>query len=211
MKFLKSILLLTFCLITLATFAQDVYHFKNALVASVPNRYGREAIYTDLLAYQLYTKTLKTPAEGAVWGKGENSEDVIWQSVVADSANRLFRRGGRGGGGFGRGGYFYLTYNSEKEGTALLNVRGNNGLYFNGESHAGDPYNAGWLYIPVKINKGLNELYIRGAFAIASLTFPAKPVLLNTEDPTLPNIIVNGENNVLQGAIVVINTSANEL
>jgi poly(3-hydroxybutyrate) depolymerase len=211
MKFLKSTLSLIFFLIALSTLAQDVYHFKNALVASIPSRYGREAIYTDMLAYQLYTKTLKTPVEGAVWGKSENGEDVVWQPVTADSANRLFRRGGRGGAGFGRGGYLYLTYTSDKEKTALLNVRGNSGLYFNGESHAGDPYNSGWLYIPVKIKKGLNELYIRGTFAIANLTFPAKPVLLNTEDPTLPSIIVSRENKALQGAIVVINTSATEL
>ncbi|HEX8313690.1 MAG TPA: alpha/beta hydrolase-fold protein [Flavisolibacter sp.] len=211
MKLLKPTLLLTIFLITLATFAQDVYHFKNALVASVPSRYGREALYTDRLAYQLYTKTLKTPAEGAVWGKGENGEDIVWQPVVADSANRLFRRGARGSGGFGRGGYLYLTYNAAKEGTALLNVRGSSGLYFNGESHAGDPYNSGWLYIPVKLKKGLNELYVRGTFAIASLTFPSKPVLLNTEDPTLPSIIANGQNNGLQGAVVLINASGNEL
>ncbi|MDQ3277838.1 MAG: alpha/beta hydrolase-fold protein [Bacteroidota bacterium] len=204
--------MLTISLSAFHSFSQEVYYFKSGLVASVPSRYGREALYTDALAYQLYTKTLKTPAEGAVWGKADNGEDIVWQRVVADSANRLFRRGGRGGGGgFGRGGYIYLTYNSENERPALLNVRGNSGLYFNGESHAGDPYNSGWMYIPVKLKKGLNELYVRSAFAIASLTFPVKPILLNTEDPTLPSIIVNGQNKALQGAVVVINTSANEL
>ncbi len=207
-------LLLLFSLSTLAVFSQEVYHFKKGLVASVPSRYGREALYTDMLAYQLYTKTLTTPTEGAVWGKADNGEDIVWQAVTADSANRLFRRGGRGpggGGGFGRGGYIYLTYEAEKEGPAILNVRGNSGLYFNGESHAGDPYNSGWLHLPVKLKKGLNELYVRATFAVASLTFPAKPVLLNTEDPTLPHIVVNGQNNGLQAAVVVINTSAKEL
>lgn len=212
MKFLKPMLFVSLSFIALATTAQEVYYFKSGLFLSSGGRYGREAIYTDMLAYQLYTKTLKTPVEGAVWGKGDNSEDIVWQPVVADSANRLFRRGGRGtGGGFGRGGYLYLTYNSEKARTALLNVKGGSGLYFNGVSHAGDPYNLGWLYIPVELKKGMNELYIRATFAIASLTFPSKPVLLNTEDPTLPGIIVNGKNNELEGAVVVINTSAKEL
>jgi poly(3-hydroxybutyrate) depolymerase len=211
MKLRKSILSLSLSLffISLATTAQETYYFKSALYLSSGGRYGREAIYTDMLAYQLYTKTLKTPTEGAVWGKADNGEDIVWQPVVADSANRLFRRGNRGG--FGRGGYLYLTYHAEKARTALLNVRGNSGLYFNGVSHAGDPYNSGWLYIPVELKKGLNELYVRATFATASLTFPTKPVLLNTEDPTLPSIIVNGENNGLQGAVVVINTSAKEL
>lgn len=210
MKFLKSFLCLLFFLISLATFAQEIYYFKTALFLPSGGRYGREALYTDMLAYQLYTKTLKTPVEGAVWGKGENGEDIVWQPVVADSANRLFRRGGRGGG-FGRSGYMYLTYTADKEGVALLNVRGSSSLFFNGVLHAGDPYNSGWLYIPVKLKKGLNELYARGSFVIASLSFPAKQVLLNTEDPTLPSIIINGQNSALNSAVVVINTSSKEL
>ena len=210
-KVKSGFLILLICFSTFISYSQEVYYFKKGLVASVPSRYGREALYTDRLAYQIYTKTVKTPTEGAVWGKGERGEDIVWQAVVADSANRLFRSGGRGGAGFGRGGYMYLTYNADKERTALLNVRGNSGAIFNGESHAGDPYNSGWLYIPVKVKKGLNELYVRGTFAIASLTFPAKPVLLNTEDPTLPSIILKGQNNALQGAVVVINTTPKEL
>lgn len=204
-----NLLIIFISLFTLTSFSQEVYYFKKGLVASVPSRYGREAIYTDRLAYKLYTNTLKTPTEGGVWDKAENGEDIIWQPVEADSANRLFRRGSRGG--FGRGGYMYLTYQSEKERPALLNVRGNSSLFFNGELHAGDPYNSGWLYIPVKLKKGLNELYVRGTFAIASLTFPAKPVLLNTEDPTVPSIVVNGENNALEAAVVIINTTDKEM
>lgn len=209
MKFFKPAFFLLSILISLAGLAQETYYFKNALFLPSGGRYGREALYTDMLAYQMYTNTLKTPAEGAVWGKGDNGEDLSWQPVTADSANRLFRRGR--GGGFGRGGYLYLTYNAEKEGTALLNINGNSGVYFNGQLHAGDPYNSGWLYIPVRLKKGLNELYVRGALVVASLRFPQKPVLLNTEDPTLPSIVAGGQNKGLQGAVVVINTSSKDL
>ncbi|MBC7903923.1 MAG: prolyl oligopeptidase family serine peptidase [Gemmatimonadaceae bacterium] len=211
MKFQKSTLLVSFILLSLLAGAQEVYHFKKALFLSSGGRYGREAIYTDALAYQLYTNTLKTPADSAVWGKDDTGAELRWQSVVADTANRLFRRGGRGGGGFGRGGYMYLTYESDKEKVALLNVRGSSGLYFNGESHGGDPYSSGWLYIPVKIKKGLNEIYLRSTFAIANLTFPVKPVSLNTEDPTFPHIVVGAQSNALQAAVVVINSSPKEL
>lgn len=185
-------------------FSQDTYHFKSGLAVTSPQRYGREAVYTDLLAYRLYTNTLKTPADGAVF---EN--DQTWQAVTADSANRLFRRGsGRGrGGGFGRGGYFYLTYQSDREGTALLNIKGNSGLYFNGVPHMGDPYSSGWLYIPVQLKKGLNELYVRGVFITASLSFPGKPVQLITEDPTMPAIVIGQQQGMLQGTVVVINSS----
>jgi poly(3-hydroxybutyrate) depolymerase len=46
---------------------------------------------------------------------------------------------------------------------------------------------------------------------IAQLSFPSKPVLLNTEDPTLPSILLNGNNDALQGAIVVINSTSKDL
>ena len=54
-----------------------------------------------------------------------------------------------------------LPMNADKEKTALLNISGNSAVFLNGELHAGDPYSSGWLYIPVKLKKGLNELYVR--------------------------------------------------
>ncbi|MEP6701042.1 MAG: alpha/beta hydrolase-fold protein, partial [Bacteroidota bacterium] len=193
------------------SFSQEVYYFKNGLGVNAPTRYGREAIYTDQLAYQLYTNTLKKPVEGASFGLNERGQDITWQAVKTDSLHR-FRpaRGSGGQGGFGRGGtgYLYLTYTSLAEKVALLNIRGNSGVYFNGELHMGDAYSSGWLYIPVTIKKGLNEIYVRGQFVIASLVFPTKPVSLNTEDATLPSIVLNNQNNNLVGAVVVLNTSA---
>ncbi|RPD39968.1 prolyl oligopeptidase family serine peptidase [Chitinophaga barathri] len=208
-------LLVVLTSLQLPVFSQDTWHFKNGLVVTSPQRYGREAIYTDLLAYRLYTHQLKTPVDGAVFEKGEDGQPQTWQAVTADSANRLFRRGGRGGAGrginFGRGGYFYLTYQSDKAQPALLNIKGNSGLYFNGEPHTGDPYSSGWLYIPVQLKKGLNEIYVRGVFITASLSFPGKPVQLVTEDPTMPAIVIGEKNDALQGAVVVINHTSKEL
>ena len=54
-------------------------------------------------------------------------------------------------------------------------------------------------------------MYVRGLFIMASLHFPAKPVLLNTEDPTVPSIVLGEKNKELQAAVVVINTSAKAL
>src|SRR5688500_11479968 len=105
----------------------------------------------------------------------------------------------------------YLTYTSDMDKTALLNNSGKSGLFFNGEPHTGDLYRSGWMHIPVKLKNGLNELYVRGLFITASLTFPVKPALLKTDDPTLPHIVLNGNNDSLQAAIVVINTTSNEL
>ena len=43
----------------LVSTAQEIYTFKEGMIANIPHRYGREALYTDELAYQLYTNTLK--------------------------------------------------------------------------------------------------------------------------------------------------------
>lgn len=195
----------------LQTTAQEKVYFQNALAANIPSNYGREAIYTDALAYQLYTGQLKTPIKGDVWGKAENGMDISWQPVVADSAHRLFYRSPDRRSFFGRSGYLYLTYTAEKEGVALLNIKGANSLFFNGEPHAGDPYGSGWMYVPVKLKKGLNELYVRGIMATAFLSFAAKPVVLHTEDATMPTIRTGGQKAYLKGAVVVINASSKTL
>jgi len=204
----SPLILLVFVLSTATS--QNIHYFKTGLIASVPNRYGREAIYMDELAYQLYSNTLKKPVEGAASASSGSGQAISWQPVIADSLNRL--RGRQGGfGGRGMSSYMYLTYSSDQEKMALLNIKGNSAVYVNGEPHMGDAYSSGFLYIPVKLKKGLNEFYVRGGFITAALSFPGKPVSLNTEDPTLPAIVLNRDNGSLQGAVVVVNTTLKEL
>jgi poly(3-hydroxybutyrate) depolymerase len=218
---------------TLPTSVSAQHQFTTGLVALTSSRYGREAIYTDPLAYQLYTNTLKKPADGIVFGTDEQGREIRWVAVTADSLKRLrFRGNARGNGGApagpgvvagslrggigGGGGYTYLTYDSPRQQVALLNIRGNSNVYVNGELHMGDAYSMGYMHIPVSLKKGTNELYVRGVSVTASLTFPNQPALLRTDDPTLPSIRSGldrpGESNAsLQGAVVVINISTKPL
>lgn len=206
---------------------QSVYQFTKGLMTPVPSRYGREALYMDVLAYQLYSNTMKTPAEGETF-TDERGQALKWQPVTADSLLRLRGRmgfGPRSGGPAGPGitpgtarnsigvggSYIYLTYQAEKDQAALLNIKGNSGVYVNGVPHMGDAYSLGYMYIPVALRKGLNEFYVRGASVIASLSFPTKPVVLNTEDLTMPFVVVSKDNSHLQGALVVLNTTNSDL
>ncbi|MEP7251820.1 MAG: alpha/beta hydrolase-fold protein [Ginsengibacter sp.] len=194
--------------------AQDTIFFKKGLMASVPAHYGREAIVTDQLAYRLYSSSLQTPAEGAAFGTDEDGDAVTWQVVAADSLNRLrplVRPERRQGRRFG-GAYVYLTYNSAKETTALLNIKGNSFVFVNGVLHTGDPYGSGWLYLPVELKKGLNEFYVHAGYqTIASLIFPAKSIMINTEDATTPSVVLSHDNDSLRAAIVILNTTSKEL
>src|SRR5688572_8328968 len=141
MRKLNFHLLLAFLIMSLYTHAQEVYHFTKGLLIPSVSRYGREAIYTDQLAYKLYTNTLAKPIEGDSIGVGRNGQAIKWQAVTADSANRLRGRGGFGGGG----GYIYFTYESQKKQNAILNIKGNSAVIVNGVHHAGDAYALGWL------------------------------------------------------------------
>lgn len=210
-----------FLVASTSALAQQVFHFSEGLLVPAGSRYGREAIYTDLLAFKLYNGTLQTPSLNAVFDVTAKGDTLRWRPAKADTAHR-FRTVDWGNiprvnnpgnpGRVDRGGsYLYLTYNSPKEQAALLNIKGNSSLFFNGVPHAGDPYYSGWLYIPVQLKKGLNELYVRGSNVTADLIFPDKTVLLKTDDPTLPHIVIGQDNSKLKGALVVVNTSSKVL
>lgn len=198
-----------FFLLTYAAQAQSIYSFDKGLAIGPCHRYGREALYTDQLAYLLYQNKSQTPAEGQSL-PGNTSEAVKWQTVVADKDHK-FR-----GRSFNNG-YLYLTYDSNRDQTALLHTTGHNMVYANGAPHAGDPYASGWLYVPVMLKKGRNEFYVRTSqFSryqglMAELIFPEKPVSLNIDDPTLPTIVLGSQTEPLWGALVVVNTSTKPL
>jgi predicted peptidase len=186
--------------------AQKTWYFKKGLLIKGLHHYGREALYTDSLAYRMYNGTLQIPAEGELFSVNSKGDSLAWKAVTADSTNTFTNRG------FGRAGYLYLTYNALGQQAVLLDIQGNSAVFVNGILHAGDPYSAGWLYIPVILKKGLNELYVRTyGQTVASLIFPEKPVMLSTKDSTLPYVVLQKQNGVLQGAVVVINSTAKEL
>lgn len=206
--------------------AQETHVFSDGLLANFPSRYGREAVYTDELAFRLYAGSLKTPALNDTVGRNDQGQPIYWRALAADSGGQLRWRNNNSGrppagpgvqtaglrGGLGPGGgYIYLTYVAKKAGLAILNAKGNSGVFINGIQHAGDPYSMGFLHIPVFLKKGLNEFYLRGTSVSAKLEFPPKEVLLKTDDPTLPFIVIGKQNGIQQGAIVVINGSKKPL
>jgi dienelactone hydrolase len=185
---------------------QTEYHFKNGLAVAQCHRYGREAIVMDQLAHQLYTGEFKKPVAGEKLFTNEQGTDLLWQNIEVDTAGRFK-------GDVLTNGYIYLTYQSDRSQNALLNISGNSMFYFNAEPHGGDIYNDGWMKIPVKLKKGINEILIRcGNFTrwqgiSARLIFQEKPVLLSTEDVTLPHIVIGKSKEDLLGAVVIINAS----
>ena len=202
----KKFILLFLIVNAQASLAQSTFIFTKGLFIEGVHHYGREAIYADSLAYQLYNKTLEKPALGKAFWNGVSSNAKLWQEVNANKQNIFEAKG------FGMGGYLYLTYESPESKNVLLQIKGNSSVYVNGVLHAGDPYAAGWLYIPINLKKGENEFYVRRYFQTSvTLVFPEKPISIITADSTLPHVVLNVQNGMLQGAVVVMNSSAKEL
>ena len=208
----KIILGLSFLLICTINSArsQNVYKFTEGLAVGQCHQYGREAIYKDELAYQLYSGLLTKPQDGYVFTKNEKGEEIRWKPVKSDTSGR-FR-----GESFTNG-YIYLTYQSSKEQSVLLNITGHDMVFVNGVPRGGDAYRYGWMHLPVQLKKGNNEFYIRvarfGRFGgiTAKLTFPAKAIAFNTDDLTLPHIVPSLKNDSLWLGIVVLNTTSKKL
>lgn len=187
-------------------YGQEIYYFTKGLFLPGIHHYGREAVYTDSLAFQMYSQTLAKPSLGNSFWIGANLRSKHWQEINANN-NHVFDSKG-----LGMGGYLYLTYNAAASKNVLLHIKGNSSVYVNGVLHAGDPYSSGWLYIPIKLKKGENEFYVRRYFqTTVSIVFPDKPVRILTEDATLPNIVLNVQNGNLQGSVVIMNASSKGL
>ena len=206
MKNNKWIILLFFSVFSFSALAQDVHQFTKGLALGSSHQYGREALYSDLLAHQLYSGKLRKPTEGTVAFTGKSGKPSAWKALTANPENK-FKDSTLANG------YLYLTYESNQEQAALLHLSGHSMVYVNGQPRTGDIYADGWLQLPVSLKKGLNELYIRGSrFSAyggitAKLILNPKPVILRKEDPTLPHIVLGNQQEPLWGALVVINAT----
>lgn len=207
--FKKNVFLFSFLLFFVGLNAQNSFTFREGLCVGNSHQYGREGLYTDQFAYRFFSPGYKSPKAGDVLFTNTNGQDVDWKVIRADSAGRFTSREASSG-------YIYLTYTSVQDQNAVLNISGNSMFYFNGEPHAGDIYGDGWLYTPVKLKKGLNEIYIRTSRYMyqgvsAHLIFPDSPVFIKTDDATLPHIVAGEKNDNLLGGVVLINTQSQPL
>ena len=108
-----------------------------------------------------------------------------------------------------RGGYAYVPVTVETNSVMLLEAAGDDVAYVNGEPRAGDPYEYGYLHLPVALHAGTNDLLFRcsrGRFKV-SLATPLAPTALDLADQTLPDLIAGAKEDTW-GAVVVVNATA---
>src|SRR5262249_39271991 len=109
------------------------------------------------------------------------------------------------------GGYLYWPVTSDAARVMILEASGHLLCYVNGEPRTGDPYQNGIVRLPVALKKGTNDLLFlcpRGGLR-AKLVAPAAPVLIDTRDATLPDVLPDDKEPLL-GAVVVVNATDKE-
>lgn len=187
-----------------STFGQDqnAINFKEALVLPMSHNYSRTAIYNDLIEWQLIHDQFETPTDGKIVDITEAGDTLQWQKIEVNEDGRFSGRELRSG-------YIYLNFNSDMEKVMWLNAAGHNMAYVNGIPRAGDIYAYGYVYLPVEVKKGKNEILLRSARwggIQASFIPPKKEVGFLEEDLTLPYIL-EGEEAELWGAARIINST----
>lgn len=171
---------------------------RDALVVSGVSRGGRQPFGADLVAYQIVSGQFKMPTAGEETN-GLDNRKRQWQAITA-RADGWFEHAALGGG------YAALRFESASDRTMMLEASGDSMAYINGECRGGDPYQYGYVRLPVHLKKGSNDLLFvcgRGRLRVALSAAPSEPAF-NLADPTLPDVVPSDKGR-LWGALVVVN------
>lgn len=185
---------------------QNAHCFKSGLIANNCNQYTREITHTDYIAYLLGKNHLKKPKAAQLISDDGLTGAIKWQPIEVNDDNKFFNKELTNG-------CLYLTYDSNCEQIAILHVSGYRMLYINGIPRGGDMYAYGWMYLPIKLRKGINEIFILGSAPCisATLTFPSGHAIISLKDTTFPNIVLGRNNKISMGGLVIINPTDRSL
>lgn len=170
------------------------------LVLPPVGQYGRSPVYLDLLQAEIVAGRWKAPRAGDAVTLPSGTARK-WEALKANKDGAFAHAALRGG-------YAYLALPAEEDSVVILEAAGHGMVYVNGEPRPGDPYQTGYVKLPIRLRKGTNDLLFhvsRGQLR-AKLAAPKAAALFNTADVTLPDLVV-GEPAKIWGAVVVLNAT----
>lgn len=188
----------------LAAAAQELSLTKG-LAAGLIGAYGRSAVPTDILAWQLSQGTMADPRAGLAVGKNAKGEDVSWAPAGANAEGWFEDRALAGG-------YLFAVVNSAAARTMVLEATGFYVAWINGEPRGGEKYGAVYLRHPVRLVKGRNVFLFRcerGRLK-ARLATPPAEIFLTDQDTTLPDLVA-GEKGPFWAGLRLVNATGERL
>ena len=190
--------------LTLAASAKELGLTKGLAVGLIGS-YGRSAVPSDLLVWQIAAGTMAVPREGIVIGTNSKGESQSWAAVEAGTDGFIQNRALSGG-------TLYVVVDSERPRTMILEATGYYVARVNGEPRGGEKYGADWVRHPVRLVKGRNEFLFqgeRGRFR-GRLFEPPAEVFFTDKDMTLPDLVL-GEKGPFWAGLRLVNTSEERL
>ncbi|HEY4235182.1 MAG TPA: prolyl oligopeptidase family serine peptidase [Lacipirellulaceae bacterium] len=177
----------------------DTIDLRDYVVLPAVGHYGRLAVQQDAVEAEQISGHWKSPIDGETIVTSDGGTKT-WRGAAAKD-DALETRGVRGG-------YAFTKFDSPDERVMLLEAAGDAAVYVNGELHTGDPYNLGWLRLPVLVRKGENTLlfHLADDQLSARLTKPPGDAFFMNDDRTLPTLVRGETQNVL-GAVPVVNAT----
>jgi pimeloyl-ACP methyl ester carboxylesterase len=112
-----------------------------------------------------------------------------------------------------RGGYAFWRFESTSARVMILEATGHSMVYVNGLARVGDPYETGYVRVPVLVRNGMNMFHFRGARGRVKAKLveaPASGVALNTGDMTLGDVAA-GTRSLWHGSVVLLNATREPL
>jgi len=193
---------------------QSSITLKEGITVKTFNFFTKNMFTPDPIEAKIVTDKWTTPKAGETILQGD--KQTMWKKIHADDKG-WFENDAL------EGGYVSFVYESNKDEVVLLAGFGHNLVYVNGELHMGNRYGYKDEYetweprfdfskIPIALKKGKNELLFQcsGGKLKVNLIETGKGIFFNTNDTTLPDLII-GENLNSYGAVVVINASDSPL
>ncbi|WP_456441314.1 carboxylesterase family protein, partial [Caldithrix abyssi] len=194
-------------------FAQQI--IDQYLILEIPHADRWSFVQVDPLEQALVDGNFQLPSPGQEVKFGQRGQSV-WQKITTDSSG-WYRPKDK------RAFYALFTINAEKEKTIILDGRGHNLVYVNGQPRVGNPYQShdqnsphrpkfGLSALPVQLKKGQNTFLFkcyRGRLKVV-IHAPSADLAFNVNDVTLPDLI-SGQRTDAPAAVVVLNNTANPL
>jgi dienelactone hydrolase len=181
------------------------------LVLERPGRRVRSPLILDAVEKALAAGTWKIPSAGDSVDFGAQGASV-WKPINADTSGWFNRK-------ILRSAYVFLPLEMDAEGTVLVESLGPDLFFTGGAPRIGNRYGykeewAGWeprfdfSLIPVPVHRGKNDLLFRCTRGRLKVKIHpvTNPLLLNTRDVTLPDLILDRPADTW-GAVVVINAT----